>query len=129
MMTVSNDIALGRVMIVEDEDDIREVLSVALEWVGHEIIAARNRDEAWRQIRRCEPHVILLDLHMPGMSATEFLERVNLLNPKPIVIILTADGGVEQIAEKLGVLNWMLKPFQIDELENLVSGCVAEQRH
>lgn len=93
------------VLIVEDEDDVREFMELLLSTAGYETMSARDGHEALQLMRGRRPCVVLLDLHMPRMSGWEFRER-QLQDPHiasvPVVCI-TAYFDPREVSRKLGV--------------------------
>jgi len=111
------------ILIVDDEKNIRLTLSQALETLGAEIDAAANGEEALTKLKEKEFGLILLDIRMPGMDGMEVLHRVREIRPDIRVIMITAYGTVESAVEamKLGAVDFLQKPFDPDEIRELVS--------
>lgn len=89
--------ATHEVLVVDDEDDVREAVSLLLATEGFAVAAASGVDDAYRQIREgFRPCVVLLDLHMPGLDGWAFLDRMGserVLANVPVVIV---SGKVDQ---------------------------------
>jgi len=119
-----------RILIVDDEDDIREVAQMSLEMVaGWEVIPARSGDEGVRLAAEHRPDAILLDVMMPGMDGPATAER---LRDRPEtaeipVILLTAkvQPADRRRLEALGVAGVLAKPFDPMELAAQVSGLLG----
>jgi DNA-binding response OmpR family regulator len=111
------------ILIVDDEKNIRLTLSQALETLGTQIDAAANGEEALAKLREKEFGLILLDIRMPGMDGIEVLRRVREIRPDIRVIMITAYGTVESAVEamKLGAVDFLQKPFDPEEIRELVS--------
>lgn len=112
----------GRVMVVEDEQDIREALAEALSYEGYDVSIAANGREALRQLGDGPlPDVILLDLVMPEMSGWEF-RQVQVHDPAlagiPVVVVSASDPGNARPDRHLP------KPFAIDQLFDAVAALV-----
>jgi len=119
-----------RVLIVDDEDDIREVAQMSLEMVaGWEVIPARSGDEGVRLAAESRPDAILLDVMMPGMDgpATASLLRERPETADIPVILLTAkvQPADRRRLESLGVAGVLAKPFDPMELANQVSSLLG----
>ena len=116
------------VLVVDDNPAIRDMVSWALELDGYEPAEAAEGYEAlaWMDNASREgkyPHVILLDLAMPGMDGRTFLERLRLQweasHPLPAVVVITAGiGGPD--AQNLGVEQVIVKPFHVRDLLDVV---------
>ena len=119
-----------RILIVDDEDDIREVAQMSLEMVaGWEVVPARSGDEGVRLAAEHRPDAILLDVMMPGMDGPATAER---LRDRPEtaaipVILLTAkvQPADRRRLEALGVAGVLAKPFDPMELANQVSALLG----
>jgi CheY-like chemotaxis protein len=114
-----SETARARILLVEDDADLRESLCRVLEDAGYEVDGVRNGREALEYLRREEPPcVVLLDLMMPVMTGWEFrdVQRGDPALSDIPVVILTADGRAQSKADSLGVGKYLRKPVQVEEL-------------
>lgn len=111
------------IMVVEDDDDIRDVVVNWLVAYGYNTVAAPDRDHALRMAYSISPAVILLDLWMPGMEAKPFLWAVRALTPKPAVVLMTATSNAHRTAQDLGIEVCLCKPFTTEEMERALRQC------
>ena len=114
--------ATGRLLIVEDDEGLRETLAEVLVDDGHEVRMASDGEAALEAVRDWEPEVIVLDLMMPKMDGYAFraLQR-NLPGGSPAkVLILSAARDVEAAAAELGADGWLVKPFRLDDILSAV---------
>jgi len=111
-----------RLLVAEDEKNIREGLATALELDGHEVETAADGNEAHRRFLKGDIDLVITDLKMPGLSGEELLEKVQAESPGTPVIILTGHGTVESavIAMRSGAWDFLTKPVNIDYLSLLV---------
>lgn len=107
---------LARVLIIEDDDSISEVIVLALEMDGYHAITVASRNEALALISSENFEYIVMDLYMPGMGPFEFLEKVRMRKPAPKVILMTASDLVVAKAKSLGLQDWIGKPFELESL-------------
>jgi CheY-like chemotaxis protein len=112
------------VLVVEDDVDLRTLLSELLETEGYRVLVAENGASAIDVLRRTpDVGLILLDLMMPVMDGYQF--RAHQVRDPAMaaipVILLTADGNAVQSAERLGVVEAMTKPVELDRLLALVA--------
>ena len=117
---------LPRVLVVDDEEPIRNTLTEALELEGYTVKAASNGAEAFELVRRFRPSAIVLDLMMPVMSGWEFLEhcqRDARCSGTPVLVI-SAYSKLPQEAATLGVKACIAKPFDLDVLIGAVDRLV-----
>ena len=107
-----------RVLIADDVDDIRYVVTRLLEEEGFEPLAAKGGKEALETIRQSPPNVVLLDIKMPGVDGMQVLRETKTLNEDLPIIMLTGDSAIASAVEavKLGAFDYLTKPFDNDEL-------------
>ncbi len=112
-----------RILIADDEKNIRFTLAHALERSGYEIATAVNGEDALKQMEAAEFDLLLLDLRMPGMDGMEVLREAAERYPGTRVVIVTAHGTVENAVEavKLGAADFIQKPFSPTEIRDLVA--------
>ena len=116
-----------RVLIVEDEDEIRRSMRLALERAGYQVDEAKDGEEGLRQFGDGTTWaVILLDQRMPGMDGLEALRRMKDRNPAPRIIMVTAYGSIELAVDamKLGATDFVRKPTTPEILRNAVRAAV-----
>lgn len=106
------------ILVVDDEEKIREGLKTIFELEGYSVITSGNGEDAIRKINTEKVDLVILDLKMPNMSGYEFLKIVSKTDPFLPVIILTAYGSVEEAVEltKQGAFDYFVKPPDIDKL-------------
>ncbi len=111
------------ILIVDDEKNIRLTLSQSLESLGVETDTADDGKEALAKLKEKEFGLMLLDIRMPGMDGMEVLRQVRQIRPDIRVIMITAYGTIESAVEaiKLGAVDFLQKPFEPDEIRELVS--------
>lgn len=112
---------MEKVLIVDDQFGIRILLNEILEKEGYKTFQAANGLEALALLKE-EPDLVLLDMKIPGMDGIEILRRMREEEIEIKVIIMTAYGelGMIQEAESLGALTHIAKPFDIQDIRNLV---------
>ena len=116
---------MTKVLVVEDEPDIRELLVDILEDAGHEVVVAEDGVTALREAHNHHPEIILLDVMMPVMDGLEVLEH---LKSDPVtrsitVIMVTAKGqSQDEIKARFaGAWDYITKPFEANEVETKVT--------
>ncbi len=115
--------AFSKILLVDDEKNIREGLSLFLESLDYDVILAGDGEEAWRLYQSEKPDLVLTDVKMPGVSGIELLDRIKKTNPAQIVILLTAYGSVEDAVQsmKKGAYYYLTKPVNLEEMELLIA--------
>jgi len=121
---------MAKILVVDDEKNLRLVVQKELERLGHEVDVAMNGEEAWEQIEGRDFDVMLSDINMPKLDGMALLRRMseNMSDP-PEVIMLTGQATVETAIEamKLGAYDYLTKPYRIQELTMLVAQ--AAEKH
>lgn len=110
---------MSRILIVDDEDDICQILSYSLQTAGYQTLIAHSAEEAIPLVRTSAPDLILLDIMLDGMSGTQmaaYLRDEGLMTMP--VIFLTALGGENDVLKgfQLGADDYITKPFRITEV-------------
>ena len=122
------DMDRDHVMIVDDEESIRQILSDFLERRGYATITAANGVEALEIFDR-DPRIaaILLDVTMPQKGGMETLVDLMKRSPQPGVVMLTAiaDRQIAQHAMQLGAFSYITKPPDLNEVESAISACIG----
>jgi DNA-binding response OmpR family regulator len=115
---------MAKILIAEDEPDIRDLISFTLRFAGHEVISTSNGEEALQKALEAIPDLILMDVRMPRMTGYEACKRIKTEeSTKHIpVAFLSAKGQESEINAGLdaGAVEYILKPFAPDELTERV---------
>ncbi|MBI4201223.1 MAG: response regulator [Chloroflexi bacterium] len=111
-------VAVHTVLVVDDERTIRENLERLLKLGNFEPAVAASGGEALERLSKQEYEAVLLDIKMPGLSGMDILRRLRADHPDTYVIMVTAVSDVETAIEamKLGAYDYVLKPFNLDEI-------------
>ena len=122
---------MAKIVIAEDERDIRELITFTLTFAGHEVIPTTNGAEAVEAAKRENPELILLDVRMPQMTGYEACKTIKAdpaLEQIPVAF-LSAKGQEGEIQEGLsvGAVAYILKPFAPDDLTKRVQEILTEQ--
>jgi two-component system, OmpR family, response regulator ResD len=108
---------LAKILVVDDEPNIREVVGLYLRRDGHEVVSATDGEEALEVFRQSEPDLVVLDLMLPKLSGLEVCRRMRAEKRIPL-IMLTARGEEEEriVGLSLGADDYVVKPFSPREL-------------
>jgi CheY-like chemotaxis protein len=117
----SPDAARPAVLVVDDEEDIRMVVQMALEDAGFHVATARDGAEALTRIAEDRPTVILLDLNMPVMNGWQVLQELAAAGYAVSVVIMTAGQRACEEAEKHHAAGCLPKPFDLRQLVEVVA--------
>lgn len=131
----------AKILIVDDDRDIRLGLENRITWMGHDSITTDNGKDALRLIEQEEPDLVLLDLELPLLSGLEVLHQVRETSAKgspveegtpavyttPLIVILTAFGTIERAVQamQLGAFDFLTKPFTADHLTVVINKALS----
>ncbi|MDQ1558011.1 MAG: two-component system, NtrC family, response regulator PilR [Pyrinomonadaceae bacterium] len=113
---------MANILIVDDEQGMRQLLSLVFGRAGHQVRAAENGRRAVEMLREAAADLIVSDVRMPDMGGIELLRAARELSPDIAVVMMTAFATVETAREafKLGADDFIQKPFDVDELKLIV---------
>jgi CheY-like chemotaxis protein len=114
----------GRVLVVEDDPDLRQALRTVLESESYEILVAEHGEDALAQIVDITPDVILLDMRMPRMDGWAFADRYRQMpGPHAPIIVISAAADAARNATEIGAAGYVPKPFEIARLLAAIDRC------
>lgn len=121
---------MAKILIAEDERDIRDLVAFTLRFAGHEVFPATNGEEAVELAPKVNPDLILMDVRMPrmtGYEACKIMKTMPGIKEVPVVF-LTARGQESEIQQGLGAgaEEYLLKPFAPDQLTERVKAILAK---
>ena len=118
------------ILIVDDEEYLRRLVSRQLALDGYECATAASGEEAWDLLQRGEYSLIVLDITMPGMSGLELLEKVRKARPDTAVVMVTGvdDRPTAIRALQLGAYGYIVKPFEANELAINIVNALERRR-
>jgi two-component system, OmpR family, alkaline phosphatase synthesis response regulator PhoP len=114
---------MTKIMIVDDETDLREMLNLMIRKEGFETTTAENGEDFLNKIDEFQPDLVTLDVMMPGLTTREILEKLPEKKTKPKIILLTVVRYSEEEKQKLyqkGIVDYVTKPFEMDNLINTI---------
>ena len=113
---------MARILIVDDERDICNMLKEFLTDKGHEVHIANSGEEALPIVKKEKPHIVLLDIRMPGMGGIECLRRIKEINKEIGVIMITAvkEERIGKEAMELGAFDYITKPLSLEYLRDVL---------
>jgi CheY-like chemotaxis protein len=128
-------VGAGRVLVVDDDDVIRQLITVNLELEGFDVVTAVDGQDALEKVKDAQPRVITLDVMMPRLDGWEAAARLRsdpeTAHIKVILLSARAQEADLQRGERIGVDAYLTKPFDPDELIDLVRRLMgeAEEQH
>jgi len=114
------------ILIVDDDKSVRYSLKRMMEG-DFSILTAQNGDEALNQFKENRPDLVIMDIRMPGRNGIDVLKEMKSIDPKSLVIIMTAYGTTETAIEamKYGAFDYILKPFPIPQMKGLIEKALS----
>jgi DNA-binding response OmpR family regulator len=112
-------LGMARILVVDDEIAIVDVLKSFLEEKGHKVCTAFDGEEAVAAVKQERPHLILLDIYLPKLDGLEVLKTIRKFDESVGVIMITAfrEEKIAKEALSLGAFDYITKPFDFDYLE------------
>ena len=119
-----------KILVVDDEESIRWVLSTSLEKKGHKVDLGENGREGLEKAFNTNYSLILLDINMPDISGLDVLNKLKSSNVKTPVILITAQNTVSNaiVGIKQGAYDYIAKPFDLDEVNILVNKAIENEK-
>ena len=129
-MTENRDLTQPRVLIVEDDANLRALLATALQELDFEVDSAADGLEATRKVKESVYDILITDLRLPGQSGEEVLRQAKALYPDLIVMVATGYGDIRNAVNmmKLGASDYIQKPFVKDELVVRIQKALDERK-
>ena len=111
-----------KILVVDDEASMRKMLEILFTGAGYQVQCAESAESALKAMSRSPFDLILWDIRMPGLSGLDLLKRLREEDSETDVILMTAYATTESAIEalKLGAFDYITKPFQVEELVNIV---------
>ncbi len=128
---VDDEPASGTILIVEDHQDTRETLRDYLEEFGHIVDVAVDGADGLRKVQDRDIDLVITDLNMPHVSGLELLAAIKSHKLTPDVLVLSATGLISKAVEamRLGAVNYLVKPVDLDQLTSEVRAVMRARRH
>ncbi|MCL4872514.1 response regulator [bacterium] len=119
-----------KILIADDDLDLRELLIEAVRNWGYEVSLARDGEEALKKLRMDHFHMVITDLMMPGMDGLQLLQRIRELDGDILVIIITGYATIETAVKAIesGAYDYIAKPFRLDELMIVIKNACERLR-
>src|SRR4051812_29832871 len=120
----------ANILLIEDDRSTASALQKVLQDEGYSVELARRGDEGLQQARQAQCDLVITDLKLPGLSGMELIAQLHAAKPKLPIIMMTAHGTTETAIEamKLGACDYLVKPFEADELLALAAASVSSSR-
>lgn len=113
---------MKRILVVDDEKVICDALGKFLSRKGYQVATAQSGEEAIECVKKEKPHLILLDIMMPGLGGIETLKRIKAIDKEVAVVMITAvnEDDIGRKCMELGAYDYITKPLNIDYLETVL---------
>lgn len=121
---------MAKVMIVDDENDLRDMINLMFQKEGYDTEMAQDGVDFLEKIDNFQPDLVTLDVMMPGLKTKNILEELKKKNNNPKIILLTvvrfSDMEKEKLFEMGNVVDYITKPFDVDELMTAIKNNLNE---
>lgn len=119
-----------RILVVDDEENVRITTAAILEQEGYEVETASDGHEALDKIRSASPDLVLTDLRMEGLDGTALLQELCSKHPSVVTVVLTGYASIESSIDALrcGVYDYLVKPCVVDDLKLTVKRALEHKR-
>lgn len=116
----------GKIIIIDDEEKIRDILTMILRDDGYDIVTAKDGIEGMKEAKSFSPEIAIVDLQMPRMDGIETCARLKEILPEIVTIILTAHGSIPSAVQaiKQGVYDYISKPYDNDRMLTIVKNAI-----
>jgi CheY-like chemotaxis protein len=111
----------ARLLLVEDDDSVRQLMAESLEAIGYAVTQAADGETALTMLRKNLPDLLITDYLMPGMTGAELMQKVRVQAPELPMIIATGYADMKAIEEVIGENQLLRKPFPLAELAATVA--------
>lgn len=121
---------MSSILVVDDEESMRDLLVIILEKDGHQVATARNGEVAVKMIEECDYDVVLTDINMPRSNGIDVLDAVNRIHAGTPVIMMTAFASAETAVEtmKKGAYDYIAKPFKNEDLKLIIKNAAEKKQ-
>ena len=121
---------MKKILVIDDEASMREMLGIMLRKEGYAVEIAADRSTAAAMLDRGPVHMVITDVKLPDGDGIEILRHVKAASPETAVVVMTAYGTTEAAvaALKLGAQDYLVKPFDVDELKIVVRNALEKQQ-
>src|SRR5436853_7476869 len=128
---MSIDVALGKILVIEDNRDSRDILAKLLRMSGYDVISANDGEAGLAAALKQEPDLIITDIHMPNMNGIEFVQRVRkdqALDKTPVLVVTAFGSQVAREADNAGADAAAEKPCDFDRFLLTVEELIGRSR-
>ena len=121
---------MEKILVVDDEKSLREVMSIMLKRAGYAVTEAADGEEAIGQVNKEIFDLVITDLRMPKADGMDVLKAVKSFSPDTVVLVVTAFGTADSAVEamKHGAFDYLTKPFQVDEVQLIIRNALEKRR-
>ena len=114
------------IMVADDEPDIRATVKTVLEQNGYKVITAISGDDCLKQLKKEKPDLILMDIMMPGTPTKDVVAQIKDIKISFLSVVRTSEAEKEELVKQKNIVDFIQKPFDINELLKRVKKLVGE---
>ena len=105
-----------KIIVVDDEGDIRETVKAILEKEGYQVTLAVSGDDCLKKLAKEKPDLILMDIMMPGTPTNQVIKKITKTKIAFLSVVKTSDAEREELLKQSNIVDFIQKPFEIDDL-------------
>jgi len=117
---------MKKILVVDDEPDVRETVKIILEQRGYEVVMAADGDECIKRLHEEKPDLILLDIMMPGMPIVDVVEQIKDTNIAFMSVVRISEARKKGLCKQDNVVDFIQKPFDVLDLVKRVDLILGE---
>ncbi len=120
---------MAEILIVDDDENMCSAFRQFLQSEGHTPIIASNAEDAIKSVAKEHPHVVFMDIRMPGVDGLEALKQIRAIDPSAYVVVMTAYSTSQTSIEavRLGAFDYLHKPLDLDDVRDVIEKALAAQ--
>jgi DNA-binding response OmpR family regulator len=122
-------VATKPIVIVEDDPDCREIIELAVSLEGYSVSTSKDHGDALDLLAHTTPAIVLVDYYGVSSDVKAFVGQIRALHPTVPIVLMTGARNPEEKTRELGLKEYLIKPFQIDELKTLLVRHHIRPRH
>src|SRR5215470_18380103 len=121
---------MSKLLLIDDEADVQYSFQRIFDSPEIELTTASSGEEGLRLLPKLKPDLVVMDVRMGGMTGLETLRRIRQIDPRLLVILMTAYGTTQTAIEamKLGAYDYLLKPFDVPKLKEIITNALKAAR-
>ena len=123
-MEKADKVSKKMVLVVDEGQDFRDLFACLLEFLHFEVTCVESGEEAVEKVKKNPYYLVLMEVHIPGITGLEALKQMKMLRPDQRVVMLSSDSDpmylVERMAFQEGAIEYLLKPVELSDMDRII---------